>query len=375
MGWVKRLITKSVTEGTEEYLSGSIAVVLIVILMFVGYKMGDYAVGGHFGHLVEKHTWLQWIFQFNAFMGVGLSVYFVRAYIRTAKVARQRNGHSTAQIKDLMQEIEVTNNQLHVERERYRRIIDSQTEFVIKYLPDGTITFANRANYIFHGFTHWSEMLGTTIYDYMDPYTVGVVKEKLKLIKTSAPRERHTECMRSKIGDRIKYVDWINCGVFDSMGNLSKFQAVGRDVTVLVEAQERLRISEERYRLLFTHMVAGFAIHRIICDDEGSVCDYAFTEINPAFEELFGFSKEKVIGKTILEVMPNTEPNIIIRFGNVAETGIPVSFECEFKDIDKWFNVTAFKPQEEHFAATFVDITKSKNRTGIKTRVTDQEVK
>ena len=37
-----------------------------------------------------------------------------------------------------------------------------------------------------------------------------------------------------------------------------------------IEAQ---RISEERYRSLFENMTEGFALHEIICDENGKPCD------------------------------------------------------------------------------------------------------
>ena len=42
--------------------------------------------------------------------------------------------------------------------------------------------------------------------------------------------------------------------------------------------------SEERYRKLFDTMTEGFAIHEIICDDQGRPRDYRFLQVNPAFE-------------------------------------------------------------------------------------------
>ena len=35
------------------------------------------------------------------------------------------------------------------------------------------------------------------------------------------------------------------------------------------QAEEALRLSEERYRSLFTGMTEGFALHEIICDEQG----------------------------------------------------------------------------------------------------------
>lgn len=57
-----------------------------------------------------------------------------------------------------------------------------------------------------------------------------------------------------------------------------------REIKVRRKVEETLRMSEERYRSLFSSMTEGFAVHQIILDDEGNPCDYLFLDINPAFE-------------------------------------------------------------------------------------------
>ena len=75
-----------------------------------------------------------------------------------------------------------------------------------------------------------------------------------------------------------------------------------------------------RYRLLFDTMLDGFALHEIICNEAGKPVDYRFLEINPAFERLTGLRAADLIGKTVLETMPDTESVWIERYGAVALT-------------------------------------------------------
>jgi DNA-binding response OmpR family regulator len=48
--------------------------------------------------------------------------------------------------------------------------------------------------------------------------------------------------------------------------------------------------TENQYRLLFNKMNQGYALHDIICDDNGLPCDYRFIEVNPEFEHLMGYA-------------------------------------------------------------------------------------
>jgi PAS domain-containing protein len=69
---------------------------------------------------------------------------------------------------------------------------------------------------------------------------------------------------------------------------------------------DELRKSEKRYRELISQMSAGFALHEMLYDEDGRPQDYRFLEVNAAFERLTGLKAKAMIGKTALEVLPNT---------------------------------------------------------------------
>ena len=121
--------------------------------------------------------------------------------------------------------------------------------------------------------------------------------------------------------------------------------------------EKALHESEKRYRALFNSMNEGFALHEIICNADGKPVDYRFLDMNPAFERLTGLNKADIIGKTVLTVMPSTEPVWIERYGNVALTGKPASFENFSSPLNRYYNVVAFSPQPKQFAVVFNDIT------------------
>ena len=94
-----------------------------------------------------------------------------------------------------------------------------------------------------------------------------------------------------------------------------------------LRSTEELIQSEQKYRRLFDASDAGIALHEIICNETGKPVDYRFLEVNPAFEQLTGLKEQEIIGKTVLEVMPSTEPYWINLYGKVASSGEPISFE------------------------------------------------
>jgi PAS domain S-box-containing protein len=118
--------------------------------------------------------------------------------------------------------------------------------------------------------------------------------------------------------------------------------------------------AEQNYKMLFTEMLDGFALHEIVCDDSGNPVDYRFLEVNPAFERLTGLNKESLIGRTVLDALPRIEPLWVKKYGQVALTGVPDSFESYSKDLDRHFRVTAFRYARNQFACIFVDVTVQK---------------
>ncbi len=89
---------------------------------------------------------------------------------------------------------------------------------------------------------------------------------------------------------------------------------------------KNLQESRENYQRLFDTMLDGYATHEIICDEEGKPIDYIFLEINNAYQELTGPGND-IVGKTVLEVIPNLELHWIQTYGKVALTGESVRFE------------------------------------------------
>ena len=138
--------------------------------------------------------------------------------------------------------------------------------------------------------------------------------------------------------------------ILDAKGDFDGMVSAIADITEQYHA-------EKNFQMLFKEMIDGFALHEIICDDVGKPVDYRFLAVNPAFERATGLKSENIVGKTVLEVMPQTEPYWIEKYGQVALTGEPVLFEDYSRELDKFFQVTAFRPAVNRFACIFADIT------------------
>ena len=140
-------------------------------------------------------------------------------------------------------------------------------------------------------------------------------------------------------------------------GGVDGFFVFAEDTTERRLNEAALEQSRLKFALLFERMLDGCAIHDIICDDDGKPVDYQFVDVNPAFERLTGLQRRDVIGKTVRELLPETEAVWIEQYGRVALTGEAVQFEAFSQELARHFEVSAFSTERGTFAATFKDVT------------------
>jgi len=132
-----------------------------------------------------------------------------------------------------------------------------------------------------------------------------------------------------------------------------------RALSMIPDNSELIK-SETRYRQLFENMTQAFALHEMVYDEQGHPADYRFLEVNPCFERLTGIPAAAVLGRTVREVLPDTESYWIETFGRVAQSGVPASYRNYSQESDSYYDTWAFSPAPGLCAVLFTDVTESK---------------
>jgi len=112
---------------------------------------------------------------------------------------------------------------------------------------------------------------------------------------------------------------------------------------------------EQQYRTLFIHMNEGHAIRELITDG-GVVTDYRFIDVNPAFEQLVGKSRDQIVGVTGSEVFHMAPPPFLDIFTKVSETGIPVVSVIEHPGLNRDLRISVFRPYEGVVGTIFSEL-------------------
>lgn len=142
-------------------------------------------------------------------------------------------------------------------------------------------------------------------------------------------------------------------------GEIVGIMGVSRDITERKKAEDLLTRSEYEKSQILESMLNAFVLFESVFDKKGKFISYRFLYINKAYEEITGVKNDEVFGKTVHEVWPETEPEWIKRYGEVAVSGVPQEFELYHDPTKKDYHCQVFKPFEstDKFCVIFEDIT------------------
>lgn len=240
---------------------------------------------------------------------------------------------------------------------RLRMVLEHMPELLMAFDRDKNLIVANEACERIIGYSR-QELLGN--YNQED------------INFTDSPDSTINEAIKTLEGDYInqeltfinkdgqeKTISWSNISNEVPIPGWTSW-AIGVDVTEIRRAEKALKESEARYRSLFSNMREGVALHKILYSEEGIPEDYIVTDVNHAYEDITGFTRDHAIGRRASELYGTGEPPFLAEYAEVCENDTHWKFDTYWAPMDKHLSISSFSPEPAAFATVFTDVTDQK---------------
>jgi PAS domain S-box-containing protein len=175
---------------------------------------------------------------------------------------------------------------------RLKLITENMQDMISLHDRSGTFLYLSPSCEAITGYS-FEELTGTEIYDIVHPDDEDVVRsESHTKVLAGVPCVRFTYRILTK-GGEVKWLESLANPIFDNQRQVVNIQACSRDVTQQVDAKNRLRDSEERFRISVNAMHEGL----ILQNSDGSIALK-----NEAAGRILGLEYEKVTASTFDEM-------------------------------------------------------------------------
>jgi PAS domain S-box-containing protein len=183
---------------------------------------------------------------------------------------------------------------LRESEERYRLLAENVIDVIVKYSPEGIITYVTPSCYQLAGYKP-EEWIGHSGFTFTHPDDRSTTEEIIRqALAHGIDFYSITIRLLHKMGHYI-WVEVTNTVVRDSAGNPIEIIGVARDVTERKQGEDDLRASEEKFR----SFIESAPIATVISDPKGRI-----VLVNKAAESLSGYDRAELIGQPVELIVP-----------------------------------------------------------------------
>jgi PAS domain S-box-containing protein len=134
---------------------------------------------------------------------------------------------------------EMAEKELRESENRYRHVVEDQTEFICRFTPEGKLTFVNDA-YCRHFGLKREECIGKRHSVVLPPDDVSLMIKHIR----SLTRENPVGFIEHQIimpSGEVQWQRWSDRAIFDKDGHVVEYQSVGKDITDRKQAEEEIQ--------------------------------------------------------------------------------------------------------------------------------------
>ncbi len=147
-----------------------------------------------------------------------------------------------AELEILQIDTKGTKAALKKNEERYRAIVEDQTELICRFKPDGILTFVNEAYCRYFGKKR-NKLIGFSFLPLIPKEDQKSVLQNIKSLSREKPVMTHEHPVFMP-NNKIGWQQWTNRAIYSKRGDLIEYQAVGRDITERKEIENALKARE-----------------------------------------------------------------------------------------------------------------------------------
>jgi PAS domain S-box-containing protein len=146
----------------------------------------------------------------------------------------------------LMLRLRKAEEELKRSEERFRAVVEHQTELICRWNSDRRLTFVNDAFCRFFG-RREAELVGCSFEANAHPEDRERLEKHLVRLRPDAPTADVEH--RSIVGEEVRWLHWTSRGIFGPNGEAVEYQSVGRDVTDRKRAEGALRRAHDELEM------------------------------------------------------------------------------------------------------------------------------
>lgn len=202
-----------------------------------------------------------------------------------------------------------------------RRLADNMLDLVIQVDASWTMAYVSPSCQSVIGYSQ-AELLGKTIHGLVHPDDLSSATASLEAIVSKRSSERIEVRVLHGSG-RYVLLEAVAKALLDPQEQLTGFVIGCRDISERKNAEEGLRLSEEKFAKAFQTSPDSIAINRMV--------DGLYLEVNEGFTRLLGYTPADVAGKTSIELNIWEDPQDRQRLIKaLREHGLVTNMESRF---------------------------------------------